>query len=253
MRAWSPAILVTCLSAAVPGCGEPSEPEALSVVVVTRETLWFHPANPVAADAIRELGDARGWRVAVTGDVVSFTPDALASVDVVVFSLTSGTILDESSRAALEAFFQRGGGFAATHSAAATELDWPFYRTLMPATFKTHPVNPPVRAGVLTVEDPGNSIVAGLPARWARSDEFYTFYERPEQLGLDLLLALDETTLEGDVASDVRVGYHPLAWTHEHQGVRAFYTALGHTPESYAEPAFLDMLARGIEWAGGAR
>ena len=31
---------------------------------------------------------------------------------------------------------------------------------------------------------------------------------------------------------------HPVAWYHEYDGGRAWYTALGHTREAYAEPAF---------------
>jgi type 1 glutamine amidotransferase len=42
-----------------------------------------------------------------------------------------------------------------------------------------------------------------------------------------------------------------MAWYHEYEGGRAFYTALGHTSESYAEPAFLGHLEGAIEWAAG--
>ena len=31
--------------------------------------------------------------------------------------------------------------------------------------------------------------------------------------------------------------FHPIAWYHRFDGGRAFYTELGHTDESYAEPA----------------
>ena len=32
---------------------------------------------------------------------------------------------------------------------------------------------------------------------------------------------------------------HPIAWYHEYDGGRAWYTALGHTSASYYEPLFL--------------
>ena len=44
---------------------------------------------------------------------------------------------------------------------------------------------------------------------------------------------------------------HPLAWRHEYDGGRAFYTALGHPTEAYYDPTFLGMVARGIVWASG--
>jgi type 1 glutamine amidotransferase len=44
---------------------------------------------------------------------------------------------------------------------------------------------------------------------------------------------------------------HPIAWSHAYEGGRAFYTALGHTRESYTEAHFLAHVAGGIEWAAG--
>jgi type 1 glutamine amidotransferase len=44
---------------------------------------------------------------------------------------------------------------------------------------------------------------------------------------------------------------HPIAWFHTYEGGRSFYTALGHTRESYSEPAFLAHVEGGIEWALG--
>ena len=39
------------------------------------------------------------------------------------------------------------------------------------------------------------------------------------------------------------------AWYQRHDGGRSWYTALGHTEESCAEPAFLAHLTRGLLWA----
>ena len=45
---------------------------------------------------------------------------------------------------------------------------------------------------------------------------------------------------------------HPISWYHEYDGGRAWYTAMGHTAESYKEPLFLNHLLGGIRWAAGA-
>jgi Trehalose utilisation len=45
---------------------------------------------------------------------------------------------------------------------------------------------------------------------------------------------------------------HPLAWRHEYDGGRAWYTAMGHTTESYAEPLFRSHILGGIMWAANA-
>ena len=44
---------------------------------------------------------------------------------------------------------------------------------------------------------------------------------------------------------------HPVAWFHEFEGGRSWYTAGGHTAESFREPLFREHLRGGIEWAIG--
>ena len=45
--------------------------------------------------------------------------------------------------------------------------------------------------------------------------------------------------------------FHPVSWYQEYEGGRAFYTALGHTKESYADPLFQKHLLGGIVYASG--
>jgi cytochrome c len=59
---------------------------------------------------------------------------------------------------------------------------------------------------------------------------------------------LHESSYEGGKMGD----FHPLSWYHEFDGGRAFYTGMGHTPESFSEQFFLDHLLGGIEWAMGS-
>ncbi len=242
------------LVAALAGCGD--NEKGISVLVMTRQTDWMHDSNPVAADALAQLGAARGWTVTVTDDPATFTPDVLARTDVVVFSVTSGDILDDASRAAMEDYFAAGGGFVGIHSASHTEWDWPFYLSnVVPVTFETHPspyngAPSNVLPGTLDVLDPADPIMHLVESPWMHDDEFYTFYQRPEDIpALHLRRALDESAMGPDYPDAVRVGFHPLAFTHELSGGRSFYTALGHTSESYSDPVFMLMVQQGIEWA----
>jgi len=152
---------------AVPVAKRCTPGDPLSVLVITRQTLFFHASNPVAAEAIRTRGTALGWRVEVAGDPIVISEAQLTRTDVIVFSITSGDILEPDQRVLLERFFRSGGGFAGTHSASATEWDWPFYTELVAASFTTHP---PIFEGHSRIEAPTDPIVADLPDPWIRAD-----------------------------------------------------------------------------------
>ena len=42
---------------------------------------------------------------------------------------------------------------------------------------------------------------------------------------------------------------HPMAWYHNYDGGRSFYTALGHIPAIFGDQGFLNHLYAGILWA----
>jgi type 1 glutamine amidotransferase len=44
---------------------------------------------------------------------------------------------------------------------------------------------------------------------------------------------------------------HPIAWAHEFDGGRAWYTGLGHQIAMYGDPRFTQHLLGGIRWAAG--
>jgi type 1 glutamine amidotransferase len=82
-----------------------------------------------------------------------------------------------------------------------------------------------------------------------RTDEWYNFRTNPGENGdIHVLASLDEGSYSGGTMGD-----HPIAWYHAYDGGRAWYTAGGHTRESYAEPLFLEHLMGGIEYAAGGR
>ena len=48
------------------------------------------------------------------------------------------------------------------------------------------------------------------------------------------------------------MGDHPMAWYHEVEGSRVFYTNRDHTVESFAVPIMREHLRGAIEWAGSS-
>jgi type 1 glutamine amidotransferase len=162
---------------------------------------------------------------------------------VVAFVLTTGDVLNADQEAAFQRYVQDGGGFVGVHSASDTEHGWLWYGELVGASFVFHP---PVQDGTVRVTDRRHPSTRFLPRRWPRTDEWYAFDRNPRRHA-HVLATVDEGSYEGgSMGSD-----HPIAWCHPFQGGRAWYTALGHPDEAYADPQLRRHLLRGLEWAAG--
>jgi type 1 glutamine amidotransferase len=228
------------------GDATPAAAPAFRVLAFTKTTGFRHTSIPAAISALRTLGDRNGFAVDQTEDAGAFTDANLGRYKVVVFLLTTGDVLDDGQQAALQRFVEAGHGWVGVHSAADTEYDWPWYGALLGAYFYSHPA---IQPAALTVTDAAHPATTGLPSRWMRTDEWYGFRTNPRP-SVHVLLTIDETTYD---PSDASMGAdHPMSWWHDYDGGRAFYTALGHTDESYSEPLFLGHLLGGVKWAAGA-
>jgi type 1 glutamine amidotransferase len=220
-----------------------SEPTPPNILVFSKTVGFRHASIDVAVPAVTALGEARGWMMNATEDAGVFTASGLEPYDVVVFLMTTGDVLDEAQQVAFEGFIQRGGAYAGVHSASDTEYDWPFYGDLVGAYFTGHPS--PQNA-TLIVDDAGHPSTSHLAgATWMRFDEWYSFDHNPRD-EVTVLLTLDEGSYD---PGGLAMGDHPIAWVHEFSGGRSFYTAGGHTNESWSEPDFLDHVMGGIAWA----
>jgi type 1 glutamine amidotransferase len=105
----------------------------------------------------------------------------------------------------------------------------------------------------IRVKDAKDPSTAHLPEQFEWTDEFYYVDHMPE--GLHVLLAGDLTKLD-DPGKETYPGKKfgdefPLAWRHQFDGGREWYTALGHQPEHYSDPRFTRHLLGGILWAMG--
>ncbi len=214
------------------------------VLVFTKTAGYRHASIPAAIQAIRTLGAQNGFDVDATEDDAAFTTASLARYAAVLFVLTTGDVLDNAEQTAFESYIRAGGSYVGVHSAADTERDWPWYGRLVGAWSSGHPE---IQEAVLDVASPRDVSTAPLPARWTRTDEWYGFLTNPRAAGVRVLVSIDESTYfarEWTMGTD-----HPIAWSHEFDGGRAWYTAGGHTEESYGEPLFLAHLLGGIRYA----
>jgi hypothetical protein len=193
--------------------------------------------------AIRQYCERSGIRVDQTADSLWFTRANLSLCDAVVFLNTSGDVLGPEGEAAFRNYVENGGGFVGVHGATDTEYDWAWYGRLIGTYFKNHPKIQPARLYVINKTHPSTS---HLPAEWERIDEWYNF-RTPLDSTITVLITLDETSYTGGENG----GGHPFSWYHEVGEGRAWYTAGGHTEESYRDSLFLEHLFGGIRYAMG--
>ena len=213
------------------------------VLVFTKTVGFRHSSIPDGVEAVRKIGVSRGWTIEHTEDSETFTEESLADYDAVVFLSTTGDVLDDAQQEAFEKFIQSGKGYMGIHAAADTEYDWPWYASLVGAQFKSHPS---IQEATIHVLDRHHPSTKHLGAHWVRTDEWYDYRSMPTD-EVSKLLALDETTYEGATMGDS----HPIAWCHEYDGGRSFYTGGGHTSESFTEPDFVQHLEGGLAWVLG--
>jgi type 1 glutamine amidotransferase len=109
----------------------------------------------------------------------------------------------------------------------------------MGGRFARHPQGIP--EGTVRVTAPRHRAVRGLPATQRRVDEWYYFDDH--NVEADVIVTLDPASI-----GEADVNPNPVSWTHEFEGARIFYTAMGHTAESYSEPYFLQHLRQGLRW-----
>jgi cytochrome c len=232
----------------VTGMPPAAEPPSLDNVLVFSRTLGYrHDAIGAGIEAIRTLGQANAFAVQQTEDPALFTDEVLAGFDVVVFLSTTADVLDDAQQGALERFIHVGGGWVGVHAAADTEYDWAWYGQLLGggAWFKSHPE---IQAVTLKVENAAHASTAHLPATFQLQDEWYNFKANP-RAAVSVVMTLDESSYAP--GADAMGADHPIAWYHEFEGGRAFYTGLGHRPELYTDPVFTQHLLGGIRWAAG--
>lgn len=214
------------------------------VLVFTKTNGFRHSSIEKGVATLVKLGATNNFEVTQTADSLQFNPVNLKKYQLVIFLNTTMDVLGDAEQSAFENYIRAGGSFMGIHAAADTEYDWPWYGKLVGAYFISHPKQ---QEAVIDVVDHNHPATQHLAATWTHFDEWYNFKDiNPD---LQVLMKLDESSYEGGKNGD----NHPIAWYHEYDGGRAFYTGLGHTDEAYDDLNFRQHLIGGIEYCLGRR
>ena len=216
--------------------------ESPSILIFSKTAGFYHECISEGNQAIMNICELHGIKADTTSHAKKFTKENLSRYDAVLFFNTTGDVLNRQQEIAFEHFIQSGRGYIGVHAASDTEYDWSWYGQLAGAYFISHPK---IQKAKFIVQDTAFIATAFLPQEWLRTDELYNL--KVTNSDVNVVLTVDESSYDGGENGE----FHPMAWYHAYDGGRAFYTALGHTKESYKEAHFMKHLLGGIQYAIG--
>jgi len=187
---------------------------------------------------VRELLEAEGFAVTVTGDYDALGADDVGSNDLVVPVITDGTLAPEKMARLIEAV-RAGTGLAGYHMGLATS-----FRSSVPFRYA---------ASCYWVQHPGNIItyrvdvcdhplMAGIESFEHTSEQYYLNYDPAVEV-------LATTVFSGEFHPWRKDVVMPVVFTTMHDQGRVFYSSLGHTADELAGGPVREILRRGLLWA----
>lgn len=222
---------------------------AAHVLIYQRNGKGFiHDNLAASAQALREIAADLKVDADISPNASVFTAENLKRYQAIIFANSNNEAFEtEEQRAAFQRFLQGGGGFMGLHSSTGSERNWNWFQHMQGGRFLRHS---PMQTFTVRVVDRSHSGTAHFPESWQWTDECYFFTNINP--GIRVLLTMELTSLRDpklSVEPGQKVdGLFPLAWCHESDGGRRFYTSLGHRIEHYSDPIFREHLRGGLCW-----
>jgi cytochrome c len=219
------------------------------ILVFSKTQSFRHTSIPFCIAAIKKMGVENEFSVDTTENAQNFNEENLKNYNVVIFNSTTGNVLTEPQQIAFERYIQAGGAYVGIHAASDTEYDWAWYGKLVGGYFNGHPGKnvSNVQNGKFIIKDHTHPSTSFMPDSVERKDEFYNFKEF--NTDVKVLLTVDEKSYQEGKMGD----FHPMAWYHEYDGGRAFYTNWGHTHETFTDEIPLKHILGGLQWAASGQ
>lgn len=238
----------------------PAPTSKIRVLILTGSSDWSHPWQGTAPFLQGALMNTGRFDVKLEEEVAGITAATLANYDVLV-NYYYGPRWGAATESAVEEFLKSGHGMIGIHGVtygpffgqaggSATEPrrmegePWAAYTDMLGMTWRIENIGHAKRH-VFVVQwiDREQPISLGLPPTFVANDELYHKIELKPNAHV-LATSRDVPTTEGGTGKD-----EPVVWTVPYGRGRVVMTVLGHDLLAMSQPGFLDVLARGTEWA----
>lgn len=228
-------------------------------VLVLNKTNGFihHDALPAADAMLTRITNQRGWDIFISDNGASHNEEDLAKFNLIVWNNVSGDVLNQEQRSAFKTWIENGGGWVGLHASGGDrEYLWNWHpNTLIGAQFVGHTMEPQFQDAELLVVEQDHSLTDHLPSPWRiAKEEWYAFDRNPRASGSEILLTIDKQSYitKGNTRFgmvDSMSGEHPLVWRHRIGDGRVFYSAIGHTAQTYDLAEYEELISRAMDWA----
>ena len=251
----------------VPNQATAKPAKSRNVLVYNAKDSYYHAdAIRWASRAIALTGEKTGaYKATESSDPGIFTNEKLSQFDAIVLNNSHGNVYGDQEQAdarkqAIIDFVNEGKGLIALHATAAFDNNNPpsetekAFRTLIGGELLQHPWNydeySPITIRIEDKKHPVNTAF-GKKQDWLLPfrDELFQFTNSFSREDVRVLFSLN-MELTPDKGSNPQKDY-PLAWIKNYGKGRVFYSALGHSGDTYRNQTMLTFLLSGIQFVLG--
>ncbi|MFN8346931.1 MAG: ThuA domain-containing protein [Spirosomataceae bacterium] len=228
-----------------------------AVLLFSKTTGFRHGASIDASKPVIEaLAKKNGWYVYETEEGGVFNSTQLAKFKTVIFNNSTGEVINDEQKRALEQYVENGGSLLGIHGAGDDSHHWDWYEQhLLGAKFSHHPINPQFQLADIVLDPQKDTLFRALSPKWSHSDEWYVFFENPRNKGFHIVYTIngDAINPSGNIlfvkSKNFGMGKdHPVAWYKQTGKGKTFYTSIGHSETAWQNENFVKLLENAIRW-----
>lgn len=170
---------------------------------------------------------------------------------VFMFVSGEGNLTDQQKRDFVSFVRDDGKGLIAAHSGNAAFYEWSEYGEMVGGYFDNHPWN--VVEARVRVEAPDFPAMKHFPAAFTRTEEYYVLRPAPySREKVRVLASIDPSSVDLKHPDLRRTDNDfPVAMARTYGKGRTFWSAFGHTANTWDDPAIQTMYLEAMKWALG--
>ncbi len=236
-------------------------PANQTAILLFSKTTGFRHSGSIDTSKliIANLAKKNNWFLYQTEEGGVFNPTQLAKFGAVVFDNSTGEVINDEQKKALENYVENGGSLIGIHGSGDNSHHWDWYvQNLLGAEFSHHPLSPQFQKTDVLLDPKADSLLtSNIVQPWSHTDEWYVFLENPRKHNFNILYTINGQTIKpsGNVpflASDKDFGMgqdHPVAWCKNIGKGKTFYTSMGHDESTWKDENFVKLIGNALKWA----